>query len=100
MIRIWNVQGRCCVATLEGHGRPVTGLAALYDGMRLASTAKDRTVRVWDVESGEVLTTLVGHLSFTLCAVPLAAPLLVSGSSDRTLRVWDMEAGCELAKLE
>lgn len=41
-----------------GHGGPITALAASRDGTRLLTGSLDRTVRIWDVQSGELLRTL------------------------------------------
>ncbi|KAI7822005.1 quinon protein alcohol dehydrogenase-like superfamily, partial [Gamsiella multidivaricata] len=52
----------------------------------------DNTLKVWDVESGECLNTLFGHVEgvWTLAFDKLR---IVSGSLDRTIKVWDTESG-------
>ena len=82
---------------LRGHDFTVTAVAVTeYAGRRLiVSGSEDRTIRVWDLETGEARgEPLRGHMhSVTAVAVIEHAgrPLIVSGSYDGTVRVWDLE---------
>ncbi|MGZ6330354.1 MAG: putative nucleotidyltransferase substrate binding domain-containing protein [Parachlamydiaceae bacterium] len=49
-----------CVQTLKGHTDEVRALAPLGDGI-LASGSIDKTIKVWDLQSGSCLKTLKGH---------------------------------------
>src|SRR5229473_2394690 len=49
------------VATLEGHAGGVTAIAFSPDGQLLASGSMDHTVRLWNLEPGDLMTALVGH---------------------------------------
>ena len=46
---------------LSGHQSRVLSVALSADGTTLASGAEDSTVRIWDVRTGECLTSLSGH---------------------------------------
>jgi len=46
---------------LKGHTHPVYSLAISPDGSRLVSGSVDKTVKLWDVATGTVLSTLKGH---------------------------------------
>jgi WD40 repeat protein len=86
---------------VNAHGAPVSVARAAPDGHTLASGSYDRTLRIWDAASGEVLRVLRGHggLVNALDWSPDGA-LLASASSDRSARIWHALAGRELAVLE
>jgi WD40 repeat protein len=52
-------------------------------------TQRDRTIRVWDIASGETTHVLRGHEGSILC-LQYDDEILVTGSSDSTVIVWDL----------
>ena len=87
--------------TLTGHRELVFGVALTRDGRRAVSASKDRTLKVWDLASGEELRTLEGHSSSVYgIAVTGDGRRAVSASGDKTLKVWDLESGQALRTLE
>lgn len=56
----------------------------------VVSGSRDATLRVWDIETGECLHILVGHLAAVRC-VQYDGRLVVSGAYDYTVKVWDPE---------
>ncbi len=88
-------------STLRGHSGPVTAVAMSRDGRLSVSASEDRTLRVWEVESGRELRTLEGHSAkVTGVAMSEDGRLAVSASWDKTLKVWDVETGRELRTLQ
>ena len=63
----------------------------------LVSSSEDKTIRLWDVNTGQCLLTLHGHQSGVSCMVLTScgntntntnnSNMLVTGSRDRTLKV-------------
>lgn len=82
------------IQVYRGHTGPVTCLAFFKSEsgqIILLSGAWDQTIRVWDAETGTLLSTTQAHSDFlkTLLVIP-HLNLLVSGSSDKHIKLWDL----------
>ena len=63
----------------------------------MVSSSDDQTVKVWDLESGQLLHTLLGHFdAVASCAITPDGRRVVSASWDHTLKLWDLESGQHL----
>jgi WD40 repeat protein len=93
----FDAPGGELLRTLEGH----SCVAVTPDGKRAVSAADDRTLKVWDLDSGRSLRTLEGHPGFVHdVAVTPDGKRAISASGDKTLKVWDLETGRALRTLE
>ncbi|KAK1868842.1 hypothetical protein I4F81_011324 [Pyropia yezoensis] len=119
-LRVWDVERQECVAVLGGHTAHVTCVRVVEvsveagDGatvrtvQRVVSGSDDKTLRIWEIESGTCVAVLRGHTSrvCNMCAVDVAAAadggvgkrtghFVVSWSDreDATVRMWDIERG-------
>ncbi|CDZ97981.1 Cdc4 and related F-box and WD-40 proteins [Phaffia rhodozyma] len=64
------------------------------EGAVLVTGGCDRSVRVWDLETGLCKHIMPGHTSTIRCIKVIdGRPIAISGSRDATLRVWDLETG-------
>lgn len=75
---------------VTGHEDEVLALAWNSNGKWLASASKDHTIRIWDNESGQIMTILEGHTdSVRDIAWTADGSKLASASHDDTIRLWD-----------
>lgn len=58
---------------------------------KIVTGSRDKTIRIWDGDSGLCLYTLEGHAGSVLC-LEYDDDVLLSGSSDMTVLVWDLKA--------
>jgi tRNA A-37 threonylcarbamoyl transferase component Bud32 len=99
----WRYVYRLChadVHTLKGHTHAVNGVAFSPDRKRIASGSVDKTVKVWEAQTGQEVLTLQGHTG-GVYSVAFSADgrRIVSGSQDQTVRVWDAHTGQETLTL-
>jgi WD40 repeat protein len=104
-LRVWDATTAVGLAVLRGHEntstRPaehgnvihVNELHTLVfspEGTRIASGSDDKTVRVWDVNTGMQLAVLRGHEnSVRRLAFLSGGTRIVSIADDNTMRIWD-----------
>ena len=76
------------IRTLEGYTGWVRAVAITADGRRAVSGSGDRTLRLWDLGTGQTLHTLQGHTdTVRAVAVTPDGRRVVSGSNDRRIYV-------------
>jgi WD40 repeat protein len=86
-------------ARFEGHQERVLSAAFSPDSRLLASCSRDRTVRVWQVGSGEC-RELRGHTDDVFAAAfHPDGRRLATGGRDRAVWLWDLERDEEVARL-
>jgi len=113
-VRVWQVETKECKIELRDHDHVVECIAwapeaagpaikeaasdpnsgssgAAPGGPFLASGSRDKTIKVWDVTSGQCLFSLVGHDNWVrgLSWHP-GGKYLLSASDDKSLRIWDI----------
>ncbi|KAJ3287172.1 hypothetical protein HDU79_005897 [Rhizoclosmatium sp. JEL0117] len=80
--------------TFEGHTIGVLTVKFYLYGKRIASGAKDNTIRLWNASTGECVQVLEGHTDrVNTIAISKDSRWLVSGSSDTFVKVFDLWTG-------
>ncbi|KAI9500570.1 platelet-activating factor acetylhydrolase, isoform Ib, alpha subunit A [Coemansia spiralis] len=113
-VRVWDAQSGECKADMRGHEnvvevakfapanahpclRKLAGLPPAADqqeGVFIVSGSRDKTLRLWDAMSAQLLHTFVGHDDWVRDFVfHPSGKALISVSDDKTMRVWDLASG-------
>eukprot|EP00658_Telonema_sp_P-2_P025516 TRINITY_DN20279_c0_g1_i1.p2 TRINITY_DN20279_c0_g1~~TRINITY_DN20279_c0_g1_i1.p2 ORF type:complete len:211 (-),score=30.83 TRINITY_DN20279_c0_g1_i1:123-755(-) len=79
---------------LVGHSKEVTALECCSSRELLISGSRDASLKVWRVETGECVASLVGHLGAVRAIALSADNRILSGSADATVKQWaEQESG-------
>ena len=77
---------------ISGHLGWVRSLAVEPENKWFASGAGDRTIKIWDLATGNLRLTLTGHISTVRgLAVSPRHPYLFSCGEDKMVKCWDLE---------
>jgi serine/threonine protein kinase len=66
----------------------------------ILASSSGTTIKLWDLQTGQPLRTLTGHLDVVSCLVISPdGKLLISGSADKSIRLWDLQTGQRLGAI-
>ena len=82
------------VCIFSGHCGTVKSVTFSLDGVFLASGSCDKTIKLWDVQTGGIIRNFSGHKNW-VHSVSLSADsaMIASGSADNTICLWDTKTG-------
>jgi WD40 repeat protein len=88
-VRVLDVGSAREVWSLRGHSRNVTDADFSPDGRRLATASADRTIRIWDLTTGQEILKPGGYPNVVSLRFVSGGHRLIGGSVDGAIRVWD-----------
>ncbi|OYD86772.1 hypothetical protein CDG77_33170, partial [Nostoc sp. 'Peltigera membranacea cyanobiont' 213] len=85
---------------LQGHSDGVNSVVFSPDGKTLASASADKTIKLWNRDTGKEISTLSGHSAAVISVVfSPDGKTLASASGDNTIKLWNRETGKEISTL-
>jgi WD40 repeat protein len=83
-----------CIRTLEGHIQGVMSVSMTPNARFVVSGSYDKTLRLWDLETGACLKTMKGHsAAASFVSITPDANFAFSRSDDGTFGLWDLRTG-------
>ncbi|MBD1821545.1 caspase family protein [Cyanobacteria bacterium FACHB-DQ100] len=80
--------------SLKGHTAPITQIQISPDNTLLISGSADKTIRLWNLSTGELIRTISGHNDrVTALSFSPDQETFASASADRTIKIWTLQGG-------
>lgn len=103
-IILWDVRTGEEIRRFDGNGEGytdiVTSAAISADGSKLVSGSADRSVIIWDMDSGDIIRKLLGHsMPVQSVAINPLGDIAASGAEGGTIILWDVASGRPLRQL-
>jgi WD40 repeat protein len=87
-------------AVLSGHTNEVKCLTFLPDGMSLVSGSEDKTLKLWDIQTGGVVRTFHDHIKQVFSVSISADCTMLASGSEEEICLWDIQTGICWGRLE
>ncbi|XP_011497055.1 PREDICTED: WD repeat, SAM and U-box domain-containing protein 1-like [Ceratosolen solmsi marchali] len=76
---------------MDKHSCALTCVRFSSNGLYTASTGLDKSIIIWETNTGRVVTVLTGHCRYVACcAFSKNGNLLATGSNDKRVIIWDL----------
>lgn len=101
VVRLWEIATGEVVHYLEGHEAQVLSVAFSPVEPLALTASQDGQIILWNLETGEALTTFNGHGKNAVNAVSFSpnGKFFASASSDKTTIVWNLSTGDAVFRL-
>ncbi|KAJ2858697.1 U3 snoRNP protein [Coemansia erecta] len=100
-IYMWSMQTGKLLDVLSGHEAPISGLAFRPDGLSLASSSWDKTVRLWDAFNRSKIVERLDHSHEVLAlAYRPDGKELCASTLDGQIHFWDIEKAAPTSTIE
>ena len=97
LVRLWDLNAGDDAPPIDVKAQ-VTGLAFRHDGKHLAASCKDRSLRIWNVETRAVEQLWYAHSPLTCVAFNDDGSRVAAGAVDGSVLVWTSSGRADLGE--
>ncbi|MBV6624257.1 MAG: CHAT domain-containing protein [Rivularia sp. (in: Bacteria)] len=90
IVTLWNLQGNL-LRTITGHKDSIAALSFNSDGRIIATASNDKTVKLWQRDTGKLLQTLTHQDNVYAVTFSADDSLVITGSTDKNLNFWSLD---------
>eukprot|EP00933_Yihiella_yeosuensis_P062494 TRINITY_DN65444_c0_g1_i1.p1 TRINITY_DN65444_c0_g1~~TRINITY_DN65444_c0_g1_i1.p1 ORF type:complete len:327 (-),score=48.65 TRINITY_DN65444_c0_g1_i1:57-998(-) len=99
-VQLWDLASARCLQSFETEAsQPVNRIEADWTRNRVLSGGGDQ-LRLWDLETGELILDFQGHAPIRATAVEWEAQLVLSGGGSAGVQLWDLNSASCVKELE
>ncbi|MBR8827457.1 MAG: WD40 repeat domain-containing protein [Gomphosphaeria aponina SAG 52.96 = DSM 107014] len=96
-----NLENFIIFRTLTEHSGTVRCLAITPDGEILVSGSYDKTIKIWQLATGEAIRTLKNHTGdIEALAISPNGKILASASDNNTIKLWELKTGRQIDSMK
>jgi WD40 repeat protein len=88
-IQIWSITTGQTKRTIQTNA-PVYSLKLLNTNIQLGAGLENGDINTYNINDGNLVSSLKGHTRYVNDLVQLSADLLASSSDDETIRIWNL----------
>lgn len=97
---VWDINSGRVRHTLTGHMDKVCAVdISKASSCYVVSSAYDRTIKVWDLNKGYCINTIIFHSNCNALSFSIDGQTLFSGHVDGNLRMWNIQTGKLLSEV-
>lgn len=78
------------IHTLTSHTDAVRAIAISPDSRILASASFDKTIKIWNLKTGEAIGNLTGKSKLNAIAISPDGQMIIGGGDDSTIKIWNL----------